>query len=697
MPNNPPVELTSFVGREKDLAELSALVSEHRLVTLVGAGGCGKSRLASQVAAEIADAHPDGVWWTELAPVADPSRVPWALMAVLGLGDDRGLDPLERIADYLVAQRVLLLLDNCEHVLAPVAKALDRLLRACPNLTAIATSREPLGVPGEVVWRVPPLSLPADVAQIHMAPDAALADLALRLVVALGLFWLVHGHFSEGLFWHRRVLARIPRRPSTLRCKAVWGLGHLSLTCVEMANGFGVAELDEALAHARELGDPALLARPLADQGLIQVYLAPDSALETLDEALESARRSGDEWAVTLVLWWQAFYGVLVRNRFDRATPILAALEGIGQRSGNVNCLAWNDIVTGMAAWQQGRLGEARVAMERARASAYECADPLLEMHAVEWQTGVRIAQGDYDGASALALQTALRLTRSLDGCRQGFIEFGLAEVALARGDLAGAATQAERVAPVIREIGLPFKLHRLEVLLGRVALAQNRLSAARTAFGAASILTHESNVPWILVDVHHHTGLLARAEDDVAVADDRHHQALALEVEYGFRGVAADTLEALASLAVTGGNDAEAGRLFGTAAALREATGQTRWQLDQSAYDADISAVRSALGEEVLAQLWKEGTALSLAEVASYASRARGERKRPRAGWAALTPTELEVVALAARGLTNAEIGKALFISAGTARIHLSHIYAKLGIANRAQLAAQATARAIR
>jgi DNA-binding CsgD family transcriptional regulator len=87
---------------------------------------------------------------------------------------------------------------------------------------------------------------------------------------------------------------------------------------------------------------------------------------------------------------------------------------------------------------------------------------------------------------------------------------------------------------------------------------------------------------------------------------------------------------------------------------------------------------------------------ALSLEEGASYASRARGERKRPRTGWDALTPTELEVVALAARGLTNAEIGRRLFISGGTARIHLSHIYAKLGIANRAQLAAEATSRGI-
>ncbi|HEY3239254.1 MAG TPA: LuxR C-terminal-related transcriptional regulator [Acidimicrobiia bacterium] len=153
---------------------------------------------------------------------------------------------------------------------------------------------------------------------------------------------------------------------------------------------------------------------------------------------------------------------------------------------------------------------------------------------------------------------------------------------------------------------------------------------------------------------------------------------------------------QVLISNTTAGGSYAEAARLFGAADALRHATGQTRWPLDQPAHDADVTQLRAALGDEPFTQLWKEGTALPLDEAASYASRARGERKRPRTGWAALTPAELEVVALAARGLTNAEIGRRLFISGGTARIHLSHVYAKLGVVNRARLAAEATARGI-
>ncbi|MCA1842102.1 MAG: LuxR C-terminal-related transcriptional regulator, partial [Actinobacteria bacterium] len=130
-------------------------------------------------------------------------------------------------------------------------------------------------------------------------------------------------------------------------------------------------------------------------------------------------------------------------------------------------------------------------------------------------------------------------------------------------------------------------------------------------------------------------------------------------------------------------------------AQAMRDTTGQRRWPLDRPAYDADIAALRTRLGE-AYEQTWSEGTALTLEEAAAYASRARGERKRPSAGWASLTPTELDVVALAARGLPNAEIGNRLFIAPGTVKVHLHRIYTKLGIANRTELAVQATARGV-
>jgi DNA-binding CsgD family transcriptional regulator len=208
--------------------------------------------------------------------------------------------------------------------------------------------------------------------------------------------------------------------------------------------------------------------------------------------------------------------------------------------------------------------------------------------------------------------------------------------------------------------------------------------------------ISQQLGTPWLLMKVSNDLGRLARAEGRVSESEDLHHQALALVIEHGFRGAGTGTLEALGSLAVAGESHNEAARILGAAQALREATGQQRWPIDQPAYEADVDLLRSRLGEDALDQAWKEGVALSLEEAAAYASRARGERKRPSTGWGALTPTELEVVALAAQGLSNAEIGRRLFISAGTAKVHLSHVYAKLGVANRAELAAQATARGI-
>jgi DNA-binding CsgD family transcriptional regulator len=202
---------------------------------------------------------------------------------------------------------------------------------------------------------------------------------------------------------------------------------------------------------------------------------------------------------------------------------------------------------------------------------------------------------------------------------------------------------------------------------------------------------------PWGLVEAHNCHGRLLRAEGDLAGAEDLHHRALVLTVQHGLCGVAAETLEALASLAVSCESHAEAVRLFGAAQALRDATGQARWPLDEPRYDGDIASLRERLGDDVFERAWQEGAALTLDAAAAYASRARGEHKRPSAGWTALTPTELEVVMLATEGLTNAEIGRRLFITAGTAKVHLSHIYTKLGLANRAQLAAQATARGLR
>jgi predicted ATPase/class 3 adenylate cyclase len=160
--NNLPGELTSFVGRGAELVEVGEILGQVRLLTLTGAGGCGKTRLALQAAAGALDGHLDGVWWVELARLEEAALVTAAVIGAIGLREVPGRGPLDTLIGYLRARRALLILDNCEHLLVGCAELADALLRACPSLTVLATSRAPLGLPGETAWRVPSMSLPAD-------------------------------------------------------------------------------------------------------------------------------------------------------------------------------------------------------------------------------------------------------------------------------------------------------------------------------------------------------------------------------------------------------------------------------------------------------------------------------------------------------------------------------------------------------
>ncbi|MFF9085122.1 BTAD domain-containing putative transcriptional regulator [Streptomyces sp. NPDC014991] len=174
-PGNLPARLTSFVGREADLAALGADLGRHRLVTLLGPGGAGKTRLSQEAAAAVRHTVRDGVWLAELAPVDDPDAVPQAVLTAIGAREtvlhgagvetmravtDRHGDPLERLVEHCARRRMLIVLDNCEHVVDAAARLAERLLARCPELTVLATSREPLGVPGELLRPVEPLPEP---------------------------------------------------------------------------------------------------------------------------------------------------------------------------------------------------------------------------------------------------------------------------------------------------------------------------------------------------------------------------------------------------------------------------------------------------------------------------------------------------------------------------------------------------------
>ena len=177
-----PVQLTSFVGREEQLTQLRGLLAENRLVTLTGAGGVGKTRLAIQIAGQLADEFADGVWYVDLAPITDPEVVPIAVARTFGLPDEPGRTTIDTLIRFVADRQMLVVLDNCEHLLDAVAALVNALVAAAAGLTLLATSREPTGVAGEVSWRVPSLSLADEAIELftdrarHARPDFEISD-----------------------------------------------------------------------------------------------------------------------------------------------------------------------------------------------------------------------------------------------------------------------------------------------------------------------------------------------------------------------------------------------------------------------------------------------------------------------------------------------------------------------------------------
>ena len=178
--HNLPLELNTFVGREREISELSSVLGETRLLTLSGSGGSGKTRLALKLASGVVDKYADGVWLAELAPVSNPELLPQSVAATLDVHEEQGRPLVQRLLDYLQNKQLLLVLDNCEHLVQATAKLVEAVLTSCERVRILVTSRESLGIPGERVYRVPPLSFP-DSGPVPLA-DASAYE-AVRLFV----------------------------------------------------------------------------------------------------------------------------------------------------------------------------------------------------------------------------------------------------------------------------------------------------------------------------------------------------------------------------------------------------------------------------------------------------------------------------------------------------------------------------------
>ena len=912
-----PVAVSALVGRELERTELAELVVETRLVTLTGSGGCGKTRLALEVAHDVAPGFEHGAWWVALSGVGDPDAVAQAVADGVGVREQPGRALVDTLVGRLRGGHGLVVLDNCEHVIGACAALVAELLRSCPGVTVLATSREPLAIDGETTWEVSPLAVPdpqeaaADaivavdaVALFEMRarqvrPDFAVTDdnvstvaqicrrldgipLAIELAAAR-MRVLSVGQIASGLSDRFRLLTGgsrgAPTRQRTLEASVAWSFGlladaeRLALARLSVFAGSFDLEAAQAVVAGPDIDETQVLdlVAALADRSLLQVGEHDGRAryrlLETIrafardrlaelddparvrnrhldffielasraqaglggpDAAAWNARLAADladlraamAWAVeagrpvavldiaepTRRFWFdRARYAEMERwlraavdapaatdtdrarglvtaslvlgasgqsatahSLADRAVSVARTLEAVDTLALSLVLRASEALSSGLAssetiaadvdeavALAQRLEDHATRAIVLALAGLTACDGRSLREGVELFEQTVAVCEDAGVGFTRPAAHTQLGVyllfsgepERARDHTQQGLAwarrigrpgweAFGLAQLAVAElfaGDLEAAANQlaegeallrARSPSPNVFELyvgrwaalvaygsGEPATAHRAAEalrrtarergvrwfeasamwLLGLVAVAEQQPDVAREHLERCRGLSVDPRYPFTLGRAL--VGL-AGLDGDPDQAWEHAHEGLEVLADYGDRLGVVEALEAVAGLAVAREQPDQALRLLAAVDRFYDDTGIVRFPLPAERAERHTAAARTGLDPDDAEACWAEGIQLSLDDAVAYARRGRGERGRPQVGWGALTPTERDIVRLVAAGHTNAEIGERLFVSVHTVKWHLSHVYAKVGLGGRSELAAEAARR---
>ena len=913
-----PVGVAAFVGRGRERAKLAELVAGTRVVTLTGSGGCGKTRLALEVVGDVASRFGDGVRWVELQGVTDPGTVAAAVATEVGVRERSGQHLADTIAEELHPRHLLVVLDNCEHLVGACAALVGELSSRCPRLHVLATSRVPLAVEGESTFGVGPLPVPAPdatEASTVAAKDAArlfevrarqvhpefriaegnaaeVAEICRRLdgiplaieLAAARMRVLAPGQIATGLSDRFRLLAgRVrgaPDRQQTLEASLDWSYDLLDeaqrLALARLSVFAGSFELDaaEAVVAGPDINheDVLDLVTALVEHSMVEVFERSGRfryrLLETvrmyvrqrLSERDDLDRLRDCHLAFHVELAGQARVGLNGRSPQEWMVRLAADLDDLraatdwAASSGNVRALVGltEPIVIfwygrGLSAEVHRRLHGVADALdtpdgERARmlataaalagdsgevARAYQYANQAvaasraaLVSGALATAVGLRAYTGMASGLSTgpqrdADVEEAIRLAeqcedaatraftlvnaamgmlvgQTLDGgcrllqqvlevCEANELAFqlpgvhaglglvfsgrldrtrhharravelsrqlgrpgwevagltGLGTVALLQGDLGVAAQHLAAARAVVRRHSLensPYDIY-LQQRIAQLEHAQGDLAAARRSAESVLEFGHAGGNRWCEAlgewqlgtvaltegrhdDAHEHLragralsthpriplplgrslfGLaeLATQEDDLEEAWELAHDGLQVLHEYGDRVGVARGLEAIAELATATEEPDRSLRLLAASERFHTEAGLARRPLMAGRFERVQDAARATLDDTEAIACWEAGAELSLREAAAYAMRGRGERQRAQYGWSSLSPTELDVVRLVSHGLTNAEIGQRLLMSVNTVKKHLTHVYAKVDVDGRADLAAQVARR---
>jgi DNA-binding CsgD family transcriptional regulator/nitroreductase len=504
------------------------------------------------------------------------------------------------------------------------------------------------------------------------------------LAAALTFFWSQRGLGLEGADRTARILAAHPDGPGHLRARA-WAASSYDRFYGGDFPG-ATTDADQGLAEAIAAGDVWARARCLHAHGEIAFLFDPPTCRTAMTEAIALAQESGDRWCETDALQFLSF-SYLIQHRPAPAQEPMLRSAAMAEAEANAFQLACHQLGLGMTAATGARLADSTEAARRGADGAQRIGDPVIELWGRAQQATSALTRHRFTDLDMVADQTA-RTGHPLSPVVEAFVA-AMRRISRADHEQADALDAIIDIGELLRATFVPNEGLRLALIGIAGALAAGddprAHTIAQTTLGHAETFGSAMTGPCRVL-----LGRLQRRAGEPAVADQTTHAGLADIVDAGLLVDVPDALEALGGTALDLGSTAEATRLLGAAAGLR-----TRLDVP-GAYPtdapADLARLEEILGDE-FSRRYSEGLHMDADAAISYARRARGERKRPPFGWEALTPTELEVAGLAAQGLTNPTIGARLFISRGTVKTHLEHVYAKLGIHNRAELAA-ATAR---
>jgi predicted ATPase/DNA-binding CsgD family transcriptional regulator/DNA-binding XRE family transcriptional regulator len=736
-----PVALTSFIGRECELAAVQERLHATRLLTLTGPGGVGKTRLALEVAGLLTRGSKlcvDGVWQAELAPLADGGQVPRALASSLGVREVPGQPVLETVSRSLHARHMLLILDNCEHLLAASAAAADALLRALSGLTILATSREALNIAGEVVWPVGPL--PADSDGLRLFADRASAaspsfeitsdtrsavvrvcqqldglPLAIELAAARVNAFTVDE--IERRLEQRFALLTAGRRTSptrhqTLRALVDWSYELLSVEEQQLLQQVSVFSGGWTFEAAEAVCEPTVdvpgLMPSLVDKSLVQVEQRAGQSryrlLETLRQyGVEKLREAQAERAArTRHLVWCECLGRAAERELMFGRREMECFQRLEDEFDNFrSALQWSLLEPGQL--ESGLKLAAALARSSFWYGGYgvegsEWMDSLLaraspgpgQAEALSERGFLLMRRGD-TGAAHPLLEQAVALARQLDdGCLLAVALSHVAEVRMHEGDLVGARLAVEESLALSAEAAdCPqyWPRHRVLSLLGEIAEIENDWDAASSFYEQTLEMARALQDQFRSV-ILRHLGQLALNRGDLSAARARLNESLVVAHQARVGWGVAPTLAHMAGLAMAENQPVRAIRLAGAAAGLREKHRARLLPIDSARLETVIEPARCALGEKGAANAWADGHAMTIDQAVAYALEITLTQPDVTLAAANLTPREMEVTALLARFATNREIATRLVISEGTAKRHVENILMKLGLRSRMQVA---------